>query len=134
MVEYHPYVFDTVGRRFVGRFEEMYQAEREKGFDSWQQDDLRPVDLRICLDILGQYNYSRILDVGCGKGAFTQHLKKVNNEVVALDLSQTAVQRARSRYPDILFEQADVSKPNWFTVVGGYDLVVCLEVLSYISV
>lgn len=119
MAKYHPYVFDTAERQFVGRFEEMYQDEREKGFDSWQQDDLRPVDLKICLDILGQYNFSKVLDVGCGKGAFTQHLKKANNEVLGLDLSPTAIQRATARYPDIVFRQADVSTPEWTKIAGG---------------
>ncbi len=134
MEKYHPYVFDTETQKFVGQFEEMYQNELKEGFDSWHQDDLRPIDLKICLDILSQYNFAKILDVGCGKGAFTQHLKKVNNHVMALDLSKTAIQRATVRYPDIVFCQADVAKPEWTRIVGGgFDLIVCLEVLSYIK-
>lgn len=34
MAEYHSYVFDQEKRDFVGKFEEMYQAGVEKGFDS----------------------------------------------------------------------------------------------------
>ena len=49
MLEYHAYVFDNDARHFVGRFDEMYRDERQKGFDSWHQDDLRPLDRKICI-------------------------------------------------------------------------------------
>lgn len=134
MNDYHSYVFDEKNRRFVGRFEEMYQAEREKGFDSWQQDDVRNLDKQICLHILGQYNFNTIIDVGCGKGSLTQFLKKANNHVVGIDFSKTAIQRAKIRYPDIKFECRDVTKYGWIKKLRkGTDIIICLEVLSYIS-
>jgi len=133
MAEYHRYVFDTEARRLVGQFEEMYQAEQEKAFDSWQQDDLRHLDQKICTSILDQFNFSKILDVGCGKGAFTQFLKKHNNHVTGVDISPTAIERAKSRYPDIEFKAEDVASPNWHENFGRYDLIICLELLSYIT-
>ena len=123
MSEYHPYVFDEEKRRFVGKFEEMYQAESEKGFDSWYQDDVRHIERHICLNILGRYNFNRILDVGCGKGAFTQFLKKENNHVLGLDLSETALRVATARYPDIEFRQVDVKSDDWLEKIswgGGF--------------
>lgn len=137
MGEYHRYVFDHASRKFVGRFEEMYQAEEGKGFDSWHQDDVRYLHLQICLDILDRYNFSNILDIGCGKGAFTQFLKKQNNNVTGLDISATAIARARARYPDISFQQCDVDSfyNGWKSVekCGRYDLITCIEVLSYVK-
>lgn len=139
MAEYHRFVFDKHARKFIGKFDEMYQAEQQKGFDSWQQDDLRHLDRKICLSILEQHNFSKIMDVGCGKGAFTQFLKKYNNHVTGLDISSTALARAKARYPDIEFIETDVTNPNWSKMTpkrgGGerYDLIICLELLSYVE-
>jgi len=119
MAEYHRYVFDQQERKFIGQFDEMYQAEQEKGFDSWQQDDLRHLDRNICLSILQKYNFSRILDVGCGKGAFTHLLKKNNNYVIGLDVSKTALSQASARYPDIEFIHANVQDESWLKSRGG---------------
>ena len=80
MNKHHPYVFDETKLCFAGKFEEMYQTEKEKGFDSWYQDDVRHLDKNICLNILDDFNFRYILDVGCGKGAFTQFLKKKNHK------------------------------------------------------
>ena len=138
MSEYHPYVFDEQRRRFVGKFEEMYQAETEKGFDSWCQDDVRHIERHICLNILGRYNFNRILDVGCGKGAFSQFLKKQNNHVLGIDISETALAVATARYPDIEFRQVDVKSDDWVETIswgGGFgglsgDFVVYRELAS----
>jgi len=101
MAEYHSYVFDQENRSFVGKFEDMYRAEAEKGFDSWNQDDARHLDKQFCLDVLAQYNFNRILDVGCGKGMVTQYLKKENNHVLGIDLSESALRVVKTRFPDI---------------------------------
>ncbi|TES89240.1 MAG: class I SAM-dependent methyltransferase [Desulfobacteraceae bacterium] len=134
MTDYHKYVFDQSERKFLGHFEEMYKAEKKGAFDSWRQDDLRLLDVNICRAILDQYIFTNVLDVGCGKGAFTQFLKKQNNDVLALDISSTAIERAKVRYPDIRFQQADVTQRDWLQIAGrGYDLVSCLELLSYVE-
>jgi hypothetical protein len=71
---YHQYIFDIEHRKFVGDFEQMYKAESKAGFDSWHQDDLRHFDKRVCLELISDYNFSDVLDIGCGKGAFSQFL------------------------------------------------------------
>ncbi len=103
MPAYHKYVFDTEKRQFIGQFEEMYQAEDSEGFDSWFERDLRHLRKTISYAILSAYNCSRILDVGCGKGAFTQLLKKQNNRVVGIDIWKTAIRKAKESFPDIDF-------------------------------
>lgn len=135
MKEYHSYVFDTAGKTFLGRFEEMYRAESSQGFDSWHQDDLRNLTKRICVLVLSDYNFTKVLDIGCGKGAVTQYLKKHNNAVTAVDVSETALKVARARFPDITFVRADVSQPDVSLVDLGedFDLTVCLETLSYVE-
>ena len=134
MAEYHSYVFDQENRSFIGKFEDMYRAEAEKGFDSWNQDDARHLDKQFCLDVLSQYNFNRILDVGCGKGMITQYLKKQNNNVLGIDLSESALRVAKTRFPDIQFKQADITLDDWVDKISwGGDLIVCMEALSYIE-
>jgi SAM-dependent methyltransferase len=135
MMSYHPYVFDEKKRTFVGRFEDMYQAEREQGFDSWHQEDSRNLTRRICLEILDAFNFTSVLDVGCGKGAFTHQLKKQNNHIVGIDVSRTALEAAKARFPDIEFLQRDlaVEAEALSNSATHFDLVVCLETLSYLE-
>lgn len=119
----------------VGRFEEMYRAEHDEGFDSWHQEDQRVLVRVVAHAVLEQFNFDRILDVGCGKGAFTHLLKKANNHVVALDMSSTAIDIARARYPDIEFMTADVAAPAFdLRAIGPpFELVVSIQTLSYLE-
>ena len=76
MAKYHKYVFDVEKRTFIGDFENMYAHESIEKFASWHQDDSRQLQRKICLEILNQYNFNTIVDIGCGKGALTHILKK----------------------------------------------------------
>ena len=134
MEGYHKYVFDTEKREFVGQFEDMYLSETKEGFDSWHQEDLRNVSKKIAFSLLENYKFETVLDIGCGKGSWTHLLKKNNNRVIAIDISQTALGIAQSRYPDIKFQQADLTNTSLSNVVfEKIDLTVSLETLSYLS-
>lgn len=140
--KYHPYIFDTEKRQLVGKFDEMYQAEKTEGFDGWFQEDSRHTDRRIVEAVLGGFNFNNILDIGCGKGSFTHRLKKANNQVLGLDLSETAIKVCRERYPDCQFDTLDVSQPsalpeylkkNELDVNPIFDLSLILETFSYLE-
>ena len=88
---YHKFVFDEDNREFVGEFEEMY---KEEDIDPWHCSDLRMTSKKIHTAILQDMNWSYILDYGCGKGAFTHTLKKNNNRVIGVDVSQNAINKA----------------------------------------
>ena len=94
---------------------------------------------RVIIDGVNITSKDKILDFGCGKGAFTHLLKKRNNHVYGLDISETAIEKAKATYGhDIKFETI---KGNDFSRFinscvgewGGVDLTVCLETLSYIK-
>ena len=114
MAKYHKYVFDTENRKFIGKFEEMYQNESKEIFDSWHQEDSRQIQRRFDLAVLEDYNFQSIVDVGCGKGAFTHLFKKKNNVVIGIDISKTAIKIAKERYPDIDFICIDILKISDF--------------------
>jgi len=80
--------------------------------------------------ILQDMNWSYILDYGCGKGAFTHTLKKNNNRVIGVDVSQNAINKAINMYGHLVdFYTLKDEK----SLGDGFDLIVCLEVLSYLS-
>jgi len=112
MAKYHKYVFDIEKRKFIGAFEEMYQNETIEIFDSWHQDDTRQLQRKIDLAILEDYNFNKIIDIGCGKGCLTHMLKKKNNTFIGVDISPTAIKFAKERYPDIEFICLDVNNVN----------------------
>ena len=109
MCGYHKYVFNVEDREFVGDFEQMYQNEGVELYDSWNQDQINTPELRAATQIIESRGFSSILDIGCGKGAYTASLAKPGRKVCGLDLSKTAIQIASKRHPGILFNQMDVS-------------------------
>jgi trans-aconitate methyltransferase len=137
MAKYHKYVFDLENRKLVGDFEIMYQNESKENFDSWHQDDTRQLQRKIDLAILEDYNFDKILDIGCGKGSLTHLLKKKNNYVLGVDISQTAINIVKERFPDIDFICTDVNNIKNYTSLidkmGGVNLVFTSEVFSYIE-
>jgi trans-aconitate methyltransferase len=138
MEKYHKYVFDSKNRKFRGKFEKMYRGESREGFDSWHQEDSRRFIGRIILSFLQDYNFDFIIDIGCGKGSITHILKKKNNKVFGIDISKTALDIARQKYPDVEFAKADINniaKLKSFLKKANTkkaDLILAIEILSYI--
>ena len=130
MAKYHKYVFDTEARRLVGDFDAMYQAEESEGFDSWHSHDARQLRLRLALALVDDHNFANILEIGCGKGTTTQFLKKRNNRVLGIDLSPSAIKKAKASFPDIEFMSMDASKIE--QLGQQFDLVTMQGVLAYI--
>jgi 2-polyprenyl-3-methyl-5-hydroxy-6-metoxy-1,4-benzoquinol methylase len=138
MAKYHKYVFDVENRKFIGDFESMYQNEAIEQFDSWHQEDTRQFHRNVIELLLHNYNFNCIVDIGCGKGAFTHTLKKENNKVIGIDIAPTAVKLAKEKFTDIDFIATDVNEQgvltNFFkSLKQEVDLVVVMEVLSYCS-
>lgn len=128
---YHKYVFDEKKRIFIGRFEDMYADEEQGGYDSWFQEDLSHLGKQISLMILNRYNFNSILDIGCGKGAFTHLLKKTNNRVVGVDISEAAILKAKSKYREVEFLQSTAEEA--LRLQKKWDLILMMEVLSYLK-
>jgi magnesium-protoporphyrin O-methyltransferase len=101
----------------VGRIRATVRAGRDRMRStllSWLPDDLRG---------------RRVLDAGCGTGAFAIEAARRGAEVVAIDLSPTLVNLARDRKPDVLgdgsidFRSGDMLDPT----LGTFDHVVAMD-------
>lgn len=128
---YHKYVFDLARRRMVGDFEQMYRDEDESGFDSWHERDLRPLRKTIALQLLSRYNFNSILEIGCGKGTLTHLLKRQNNRVLGIDISETAIGKAQASYPDIDFRVMTAEQAG--DLNEQFDITLAMGVFAYIE-
>jgi predicted TPR repeat methyltransferase len=71
------------------------------------------------------------LEIGCSIGVLTQHLKPHVDELLAIDVAEFALERARERNPDVRFERREI--PEEYPP-GRFELTVCSEVLYYLDV
>lgn len=71
-----------------------------------------------------------ILDVGCGEGALTRYLVGCAGRVVGIDVSATAVERARRLVPKATFESSSLAA---FDAPEAFDVVLAVEMLYYVK-
>ena len=73
----------------------------------------------------------KILDIGCSTGEFTHLLYQFSKKVVGIDVSQTAINRAKCKFPNIDFKVSRFPGFQHGDIV--FDLITCLEVLYYMD-
>jgi len=74
----------------------------------------------------------RVLDVGCGTGAFAYAIAPLVGEVVGVDRSTEYIAAAREHAPDgCSFVEGDATSLPF--PYGGFDLVGCLRVLHHVG-
>lgn len=128
MERYQDYVIKD--GKLIGKFEEMYQ----KFDDPWHQKE--------CLDYsyirhvtnvsIRKYEINSLLEVGCGLGAFTNFMVK-NNPLVnveGIDISETAIQKAKINYPDIKFKVGNLLEYSEKKL--DYDALLFSEIMWFI--
>jgi SAM-dependent methyltransferase len=87
------------------------------------------------LRMLRGRRYTRALEIGCGAGNLTRLLAVRADQIVALDISQTAIDRARALGADpavVDFRMANIMdyKPH---NDGPWDLIVFSETICYLG-
>lgn len=82
------------------------------------------------LRLLNRYKIradGKILDIGCGKGAFTARIKQNNPSayILAVDVAPTAIRKAREKYGhlNIDFEVLDIQR-DYKSIPCKFDLIV----------
>ena len=90
------------------RLEVLGRALREAGFD--------PRD-------------RRVLDVGCGRGVFTEYYLKRGARVTGIDIARPSISDLTARFPQARFILGDVSE---VALEGSWDLINAFDVLYHI--
>ncbi len=75
------------------------------------------------------------LEIGCGEGFLTERLAAFCGSMTAVDVSPTAVARARARLAAagarVILVEANIR--TWIPPSAGFDLIVISDVLSYLG-
>ncbi len=77
-------------------------------------------------------HFGNILELGCGEGHQSLHLSALTDELRGLELSQKAVERARSRCPGASFQVGGIENAGSLLSSTRFDLIVACEVLYYV--
>lgn len=90
----------------------------------------RPAMLALLPPVAGK----RVLDAGCGPGAYAARLVEQGAEVVGLDVSDKMVELANRRLQGkALFRQADLNWPMDFLESASFDVVLSALALDYVG-
>ena len=139
---HNDYIFKRDGDEVVliRDFEGMYRNCEDPHGQSMEMDNLSYHLVGTVLDravsILQRSTAAplAIIDIGCGLGYFTAHLKHrfPFAHVCGVDISVAALQRAKCMAPACRFEHVDVKSPD-LRVEGGkrYHLAIAMDTLYY---
>jgi SAM-dependent methyltransferase len=123
--------------RAAGREARRFFDELWSGSDPWDLDrsDFEQRRYARQLALLGGRRYRRALEIGCGGGSFTRQLAPLCAELLAIDVSERAIERARaagSAGPGVEFRAANVMELD-LEREGTWDLVVLAETAYYLG-
>ncbi|MCF5760840.1 class I SAM-dependent methyltransferase [Aeromonas veronii] len=136
------YIFKEINDKlvFVGDFERFYQADN----DPWGQSASSEMSIyyqlsrQRLMSILSTIKEkSMIVEVGCGLGYVTKLISDgfpQNNNIVGLDISETAINKAKLLFPDLKFICADITSPRFKYDFGHVraNVVILNQLLWYI--
>jgi len=113
---------------------ERYWAQEtsdEKGFAN-APPERHIEELNRIMGILKPYVSGCLLDVGCGDGSISDGLSKLPGviEVHGVDISNTAIRIATSKYPHVKFRVAQVTDLPFGS--NFFDVVTAIEVIEHV--
>lgn len=115
--------------KLVGEFEEMY-----KDFaDPWEQTtrERSAYEKLIGLELLKKDNRKNPLEYGCGFGDYTEEIRSSVGKASGIDISYTAIEKAKQRYPNCNFYQGDILDVELIKKVNP-DAILFVEISWYV--
>jgi SAM-dependent methyltransferase len=113
-----------------------YYEDLWKRGDPWDTDtsEFEQAKYSRELEVLGGRRYRRALEIGCGAGSFTRLLAEIADEVVAIDIAESAIERARqvSETDNVDFRVANIM--HWDPESEGpWDLITLGDTISCVG-
>ena len=96
-------------------YDELYGEEQEK-------------KLKIIIEKI-KGKYKKCMDAGCGTGISTKYLLNICDEIVAIDISENMIEKAKEKIKDnkVKFIKKDLKEIDYN---GEFDLIFCITVLQ----
>jgi ubiquinone/menaquinone biosynthesis C-methylase UbiE len=112
----------------------------QKAYNEWSQtydtdkNLTRDLDQQVIREMLANWQFDSILEIGCGTGKNTALLAQVGARVHALDFSEGMIEKAKEKIKaeNVNFSVADLTQ-RWPCEDAAYDLIVCNLVLEHIE-
>ncbi len=100
----------------------------------WRElpEGLEPVDFELRRSFLLAHVSpgDRVLDLGCGEGAFAHELARAGADVLGADVAEEPLRRARERHPELALALIAERAP-WPLPDAGFDVVWAGEVIEH---
>lgn len=115
--------------KLIGEFEELY-----KDFsDPWEQSsrEINALEKFVGIQLIKRYGHSTPIEYGCGLGVFTNMLFQAVGNSIGVDISTTAIQRAKENYPEPKFIVGDILDKSLFDKYKP-DVICFVEVSWYV--
>lgn len=115
--------------RLVGEFEQMYQDHA----DPWEQSTREEFasEKAVALNLIRKVGARRVMELGCGYGHYTAKIRALGVEVLGVDVSPTAIARARAMHPASQFLTGDILDFDLYRSFKP-DLIVMAEITWYV--
>jgi SAM-dependent methyltransferase len=109
-------------------FDDLYAADP----DPWkfESSPYEAAKYDATIEALRGRRFTSGLEIGCSIGVLTDRLSALCDTLLAIDVAERALDRAKQRVPEVAFERREV--PEEFPD-GAYDLIVVSEVLYYLD-
>ena len=116
--------------RFIGEFERMYQEFEDPWCQAQPGYVEKSISRQIVVNYIKAFNIQSIVEVGCGLGKTSNFIvSNTNVNLLGIDVSETAIQKARRSYASLNFEVGDVRQIEKFF---SFDCLFFSEITWYL--
>tara|TARA_R110002074_G_scaffold57077_8_gene140518 strand:+ start:14787 stop:15440 length:654 start_codon:yes stop_codon:yes gene_type:complete len=112
----------------------------EKAYNIWadqydtNSNKTRDLDSKSTFETLNKFDFSIVIELGCGTGKNTNYLLKKADKIIGIDFSQEMLNKAKAKIQDerVEFRKADLTA-EWNIENDYADLITCSLVLEHIE-
>ena len=120
--------------KLIGEFEKLYQNIE----DPWNQsekhntkDTCRQISIMLCERLRESHGANRIIELGCGFGFITDQLRQRRFDSIGIDISETAILKAREKNPSSNFEVRNYNDFEFYSRFNP-DIIIMAQLTWYI--